>query len=215
MSSKLFWVGAAGAGLLALALSSTKKQSIQRRMKGRMMSTDNPLVLDLRSFSPEIIGLAKTWSQKRGIPASEVLATILLESRGKTTSHLLTDREDSRGLMQVNIRAQGDLLASAGYTPEDLYIPAVGIEIGTLVYSKARSKIMSLVAKCKAPQAHDVGTLTRLYYAGPAFVTSMLQKARTIEDTTHPFRNSEIYVDHWRQATSAVNQVFGSQISLS
>lgn len=204
----VFVFTAAGLGLFALALTAVddRKNMVTPKQKGmKKMTKGNDLVSAASRFSPEVLASAKKWAAKRGVPLNEILATILLESRGNPKAHLLNDKEDSRGLMQVNIRAHGATLKKLGYTPDDLYKVDVGIEVGSLLYAQARAKVADLVKKCKAPsQAHDLGTLTRLYYAGPKYVIAMLQKAKTTADTAHAFKNSETYVDHWHDATSAV-----------
>ena len=178
----------------------------KKKGKGKM---GNTLKDAAAGFDPSIVAAAVKWAGIRKIPVREVLATILLESRGNPKAHLLTSAEDSRGLMQVNIRAFGDTLKAKGYSGDDLYKPDVGIEIGTLIYSQARAKVAELVKKCKAPsQTHDLSTLTRLYYAGPKYVVAMLQKAKTKEETAHVFKNSETYVDHWHDAMQAVAQAY-------
>lgn len=179
----------------------------KKKGKGRMGNTLKKAVGD---FPPEVLASAKKWAATRGVPYAEILATILLESGGNPKAQLVNDKEDSRGLMQVNIRAHGDMLKARGYSPEDLYKPDIGIEIGSLIYAQARAKVAELVKKCPAPQTHDLGTLTRLYYAGPKYVVSMLQKAKTKEDTAHAFKNSETYVDHWHNAMVAVAEALGN-----
>lgn len=162
------------------------------------------------NFSKEVVSSAKKWAVARNVPVNEILATILLESRGNPWAHAKTDKENSLGLMQVNVNAHGDLLKVRGYRPEDLYRPDIGIEIGSLIYMQARKKVIELVKACPAPQTHDIPTLTRLYYAGPKYVIAMLRKAKTQADTAHPFKRSEVYVDHWRDAMDAIGQVYGT-----
>ena len=179
----------------------------KKKGKGRM---GNTLKKAAASFPSEVLASAKKWANSRGVPLAEILATILLESGGNPSAHLLNDKEDSRGLMQVNVRAHGDMLKARGYSPEDLYKVDVGIEIGSLIYAQARARIGELVKACPAPQTHDLATLTRLYYAGPKYVIAMLQKAKTLADTAHPFKNSETYVDHWHNAMVAVAEAYGN-----
>lgn len=206
-----------GLGILGFALTMStpayaseawiNAQEKKKKGKGRMGKTLKDAVTN---FSPEVLASARKWATNRGVPLAEILATILLESGGNPKSQLVNDKEDSRGLMQVNIRAHGDMLKAKGYTADDLYRPDVGIEIGSLIYAQARAKVGELVKKCPAPQTHDLGTLTRLYYAGPKYVVSMLQKAKTKEDTAHAFKNSETYVDHWHNAMVAVAEALGN-----
>ena len=157
-----------------------------------------------------MIAAAIKWAKARNVPANEILATILLESRGDPWAHAKSAKEDSYGAMQVNVNAHRDMLKVRGYRPEDLYKPDIGIEIGSLIYAQARARVADLISKCKAPQTHDLSTLTRLYYAGPKYVIAMLQKAKTQDDTAHPFKNSFVYVDHWHNAMQAVKEAFGN-----
>jgi soluble lytic murein transglycosylase-like protein len=156
-------------------------------------------------FTRSLIASAKQWAEKRSIPAIDVLATILLESGGNPKAHALSSKEDSRGLMQVNVRAWGSLLTKLGYSQDDLYKPEIGIELGTYVLADARAKVQKLVNASKVKQYHDVSTLTRLYYAGPKYVDTMLRKAATTEQTKSPFKASDLYVQHWKDAIKAVS----------
>jgi soluble lytic murein transglycosylase-like protein len=205
-----------GLGVLgfAMAMSSSAYASeawinAQEKKKGKRRM-GNTLKKAAAGFSGEVMASAKKWAANRGVPLAEILATILLESGGNPKAQLVNDKEDSRGLMQVNIRAHGDMLKARGYTPEDLYKVDVGIEIGSLIYAQARAKVGELVKKSGVAQTHDLGTLTRLYYAGPKYVVAMLQKAKTKEDTAHAFKNSETYVDHWHNAMVAVAEAYGN-----
>lgn len=194
----------------AMAVSKPAYATEQWLKKVKKSKVGKTLKDAVKNFSAEVLASARKWASARGVPLAEILATILLESRGNPSAHALSEKEDSRGLMQVNIRAHDALLKTRKYTPDDLYKVDVGIEIGSLIYAQARSKVANLVKLCKAPQTHDLATLTRLYYAGPKYVIAMLQKAKTQADTAHPFKNSEIYVQHWQEAMDAVKQALGS-----
>jgi hypothetical protein len=207
----------AGVGFFAVLMANRRRAPaapvptlVQQLKVGglKTMVKGGPLVVAASQFSPDVLASATKWAKARGVPLAEILATILLESRGKPTAQLLTDKEDSRGLMQVNIRAHGPLLKSLGYTPDDLYKADVGVEVGSLLYAQARATVAKLVSASGVPQTHDLGTLTRLYYAGPKYVVAMLQKAKSQADTAHPFKNSETYVAHWHDAVDAVTQVY-------
>jgi soluble lytic murein transglycosylase-like protein len=179
----------------------------KKKGKGRM---GNTLKNAAAGFSAEVLASAKKWAKARGVALAEILATILLESGGNPKAHLVNAKEDSRGLMQVNIRAHADMVKARGYSADDLYKPDIGIEIGSLVYAQARAKVSELVKKSGVAQTHDLGTLTRLYYAGPKYVVSMLQKAKTKADTAHVFKDSETYVDHWHNAMTAIAEAYGN-----
>jgi hypothetical protein len=159
------------------------------------------------TLAPEIILLAKQWAVKRAIPPVEVLATIIVESAGKPRAWAKNDKEDSRGLMQVNVRAHEALLKSFGYTPDDMFDPAKNVEVGTKIYQAMRLKVLELVQASKVPQAYDIATLTRLRYKGPAYVDKMLKAAKTTADTVHPYKDAEKAVANWRAAVARVEAI--------
>lgn len=150
-----------------------------------------------KRFSKEVVASAKKWAAARGIPTIDVLTTILLESRGDPKAHALTAKEDSRGTMQVNTRAHGDLLKQLGYGPDDLYKTDVGIEVGTHLLASKRKAVLALIQKSGRKQEYTSDVLTRLYYAGPKYAQEWILKG------TH-FKNMETYVDHWKEAKQAV-----------
>jgi soluble lytic murein transglycosylase-like protein len=150
-----------------------------------------------KSFSKEVVASARKWAASRGIPTIDVLTTILLESRGNPSAHALSAKEDSRGTMQVNIRAHGDLLKQLGYGADDLYKTDVGIEVGTHLLASKRKTVLALIQKSGRKQEYTSDVLTRLYYAGPKYAQAWILKG------TH-FKNMETYVDHWKEAKQAV-----------
>ena len=192
---------ALGLGVLGFAMATPAfateawlSKEEKRKGKGKMGKT---LKDAAKGFSAALVASAKKWAKARNIPVLDVLTTILLESRGNPQAHALSDKEDSRGAMQVNIRAHGDLLKQLGYTPDDLYKLDVGIEVGTALLASKRKKVMELIAQSKRQQEYTPDVLTRLYYAGPKYATAW------ILNKTH-FRNMETYVDHWKEARQAV-----------
>lgn len=198
---KVILFSALALGVLGLAMATpafateawlTKEE--KRKGKGKMGRT---LKDAAKGFSRDVIASAKKWAAKRGVPALDVLTTILLESRGNPQAHALSDKEDSRGAMQVNIRAHGDLIKRLGYVPDDLYKLDVGIEVGTAIYAAHRAKVMELIKQSGRQQQYTPDVLTRLYYAGPKYATAWILKG------TH-FKNMETYVDHWKEARQAV-----------
>ncbi len=156
-----------------------------------------------RNLKADVRASAYKWAKARGIPVIDVLTTIVLESRGDPTAHALSAKEDSRGAMQVNIRAHGDTIKKLGYTPDDLYKLDVGIEVGTYVYAAKRKAVLDLLKKTKRTQEYDPATLTRLYYAGPKYATAWILKGQH-------FKNMETYVDHWKEAKQAVAEATAS-----
>jgi soluble lytic murein transglycosylase-like protein len=150
-----------------------------------------------RNLRKDVRASAEKWAKARGLPLLDVLTTIVLESRGDPKAHALTEKEDSRGAMQVNIRAHPDAIKKLGYTPDDLYKLDVGIEVGTYVLAAKRKAVMALLKKTTRPQEYDLATLVRLYYAGPKYAAAWITKGQH-------FKNLEVYVDHWQTAKRAV-----------
>lgn len=163
-----------------------------------------------KRLSKEVVASASKWAKVRNIPLSDVLATIVLESRGNPKAHALTEKEDSRGLMQVNIRAHQATLSKLGYKPDDLWKLDVGVEVGTYILAAFRQRVLDAIKANPVKQFHDVSTLTRLRYAGPKYVDSMLAKAKKTEDTAHPFKNAEVYIDHWKEAKQGVAEALAA-----
>jgi soluble lytic murein transglycosylase-like protein len=204
-------VVAIGAGLVAMISTSAARAESSAWLptkKGKKMG--KTLKDAAANFPKEVVASATKWAKKRGLLVADVLATILLESRGDPKAHALSAKEDSRGAMQVNVRAWHPTIIKLGYTDDDLYKLDVGIEVGTYVLKSYRDKVTALVKACPAPQYHDLSTLTRLYYAGPKYVESMLKKAKTKEETAHPFKDAETYVSHWHDAINAIAEVYGN-----
>jgi soluble lytic murein transglycosylase-like protein len=188
-------------GIVGLAMATpafaTETWLIKEEKKKGKDKVGKTLKDAAKRFSKEVVASAKKWAAKRGIPALDVLTTILLESRGNPKAHALSEKEDSRGLMQVNIRAHGDLLKKMGYTPDDLYRLDVGVEVGTALLASKRAKVLELIKQSGRTQEYTPDVLTRLYYAGPKYATAWILKK------TH-FKNMETYVDHWKEARQAV-----------
>lgn len=189
-------VGIAGV-VLAIARESmaTVNWDIAGKKSGKGMA--RTLKEAASRLSADVRASATKWAKARNLPVIDVLTTILLESRGDPKAHALSDKEDSRGAMQVNIRAHGDTIKKLGYSPDDLYRLDVGIEVGTYLLAAKRKAVLDLIAKAGRQQEYDVATLTRLYYAGPKYATAW------ILNKTH-FRNMETYVDHWKEAKQAI-----------
>jgi hypothetical protein len=160
-----------------------------------------------KKLSADVLASARKWAASRGVPVREVVASILLESRGDPRARNKTAREDSRGILQVNVNKHGELLSRLGYKPDDLYRLDVGMEVGTALYAESRKRVDALVRASGVPQWHPVPTLTRLRYAGPKYVDDMLAKAKSRADTKHPFKDAEIYVAHWDDAMAAAGVV--------
>jgi len=150
-----------------------------------------------RNLKPAVLASAYKWAKARGLPVIDVLTTIVLESRGDPNAHALTEKEDSRGAMQINIRAHGDTIKKLGYKPDDLYKLDVGIEVGTYIYAAKRKAVLDLLKKTTRKQEYDPATLIRLYYAGPKYAIAWIAKGQH-------FKNLEVYVDHWKEAKQAV-----------
>jgi soluble lytic murein transglycosylase-like protein len=201
------WVIAIGAALVGVVLLATKKAAATENLKGDSKSIQAALMK--ATIPGPVMDAAKKWAAKREIALSDVLATILLESRGNPKAHAKTSKEDSRGAMQVNVNAWASLLSSFKYKPDDLFDPDKGVEVGTYILKKYRDAVKGLVGSSKVAQVHSLDTLTRLYYAGPAYVQKMIKNAKKTEDTAHAFKDSETYVQHWKDAKLVVAQRWG------
>jgi hypothetical protein len=160
-----------------------------------------------RGLRDDVRAAARKHAAAKGVPLSELYAVILLESGGNPKAHAKTDREDSYGAMQVNANAHAELIHQRGWKPTDLFDPDKAIDLGSTLWARARKNVQQIVGASQvrqAQQAHDLATLTRLSYAAPAYVEKVLRAARVTKDTGHLFKDSETYVDHWRQAVRVV-----------
>jgi len=159
-----------------------------------------------KELSPAIVASARKWATKRGIPVQEVLATILVESQGKPRAHAKTSKEDSYGLMQVNINAWASLLTANGMTVSDLYDVDKNIMVGTYVYAMYRQKVQALLARASCPQSAPLAVLTRLYYKGPAYVEKAIL-ATPCQDASRPYKQAAEAVANWNAAMAKVSAV--------
>lgn len=188
------------AAIVGLAFATpafaTEEWISKERKKGKK-AVARTLKEAAKRFSREVVESAKKWAKTRNVPAIDILTTILLESRGNPKAHAFTSKEDSRGLMQVNVRAHADLLKSLGYTPEDLYKVDVGVEVGSYLLAQYRKRVMEIVKAVNRPQEYTLDILTRLYYAGPKYTETYIR-------TGKPFKNMDTYIEHWKQARQAV-----------
>lgn len=157
-----------------------------------------------KQLTPEIIASARKWAQARGIPAQEVLATILVESSGNPRAWANKANEDSRGLMQVNIRAWSSFLSQNGLTVEDLWDIDKNIMVGTYIYAKFRNDVQALIAKSGCPQTVPIDVLTRLYYKGPAYVQ---KKILACQDASSPYKDADRAIANWQTAMNKVSAV--------
>lgn len=122
----------------------------------------------------EIVDIATKWATYYGLPLTWVLATIKVESRGKTME--VGDGGVSIGLMQINTSpaAHADLLKAWGLTREDLFNPDTNVKVGTYLLRQAYDNVVKALNGRTAPT--DLGTLTRLAYWGPAATLGRLRK---------------------------------------
>jgi len=159
-----------------------------------------------KQLTAEIVASAQKWAAARGIPTQEVLATILVESSGNPRAWANLSTEDSRGLMQVNVRTWAGLLQQNGMTLDDLWNVDKNIMIGTYIYANYRKKVTDLIAAsgCPSAQSAPIATLTRLYYKGPAYVAKMIQECGPALAAMHPFKDAERAVANWNSAMAKV-----------
>jgi hypothetical protein len=161
--------------------------------------------------APIIVASAIKWAATRGIPVQEVLATIQVESTGNPCAWANKANEDSRGLMQINVRAWGSMIAQRGLTLSDTCAQDdlrsnidANIELGTYIYAKYRKEVQNLIAKSGVPQAAPIDVLTRLYYKGPAYVK---KKILAGVDASSPYKDAERAVANWKLAMSKASAV--------
>lgn len=188
-----------GLGVVGMALAVSRPAYATEewipKTKGKAMG--KTLRDAAKKLSAEVVASARKWAKERALPLADVLTTILLESRGNPKALAKNAKEESRGLMQVNIRAHADTIKKLGYTPDDLYTIDGGIAVGTYLLASKRKAVQALLAKTKRKQEYDLGTLTRLYYVGPKYAEAWIMKGQH-------FKNLEVYADHWRDAYEAV-----------
>jgi soluble lytic murein transglycosylase-like protein len=153
--------------------------------------------------SEAILASAQKWAVFYGLPVSWVLATIFLESKGDPRAHAKTAKEDSYGLMQINVRAAGQKLASLGVKREQLWDPDTNIRVGTAILRDAYDAVSRLLAHAPA-QSLPVDAITRLYYAGPRHVQRALSAGR---DASASFKNAARYASNWKLAMAQVSGV--------
>jgi hypothetical protein len=163
-----------------------------------------PSVTIPKGFTPQVVASAKRWAGERGIPVQEVLATIYVESRGNPKAWANLSTEDSRGLMQVNVRAWASKLAAYGLTVDDLWDADKNIMIGTLIYKQYRDNVLKWIAQSGHTQSASIDVLARLAYKGPAYVQ---KKILAGEDASHPYKNAEAAVANWKVAMTIANQL--------
>jgi soluble lytic murein transglycosylase-like protein len=200
-------LGAVGVGFTVIYFAARK------RVQGATISYDTPTARSggyavtttiPKALTPEIINSARKWAQARGIPLQEVLATILVESSGNPRAWANLSTEDSRGLMQVNVRAWQFLLTQNGMTVDDLWDIDKNIMIGTYIYAKYRAELQGLISQSGCPQSAPIDVLTRLYYKGPAYVRS---KISACKDASSPYVNADKAIANWQAAMNKVSVI--------
>jgi hypothetical protein len=170
-----------------------------------------------KQLSAAIVASARKWAAKRGVPTQEILATILVESSGKQYAWNCQPgpkpnactKENSRGLMQVNINAWMPLLKANGMTVDDLYDIDKNIMIGSYIYAKYRKEVQDLIAQAGVAQTLPIGTITRLYYKGPKYVRDKILAGKVLGTTpaTRPYKQTEQAVANWDNAMAKVSGI--------
>lgn len=153
---------------------------------------------------PQILASAQKWAKVRGIPFQEVLATIQVESQGNPKAWANLSTEDSRGLMQINIRTWASKLASYGMTVDDLWIIDKNIQVGTDIYAAYRKTVQNLIVQSGVPQSAPIDVLTRLYYKGPVYVKKKILAGL---DASRPYKDAEKAVANWEMAMNYASGV--------
>lgn len=145
-----------------------------------------------KRITPEIVRLAKKWADRRGLPVEWVVATIKIESGGK--SCLVGDQGRSVGLMQVNAEAHGGLLKSMGLSRSSLFRPEANIAVGSALL---RQRWQEVHAATEGRSEVPMATLVALAYWGPGPTLRALRAGRDPRDE-NPRR-----VARWNAALSA------------
>lgn len=199
-------LGAVGAGFAAVYIIARRRlqgavisYDATAASRGYMSTTTIP-----KQLTPTIIEGARKWARARGVPLQEILATILVESSGNPRAWANLKTEDSRGLMQVNIRAWQSLLTQNGLTADDLWDIDKNLMIGTYIYAKFRNEVQQLIAQSGCPQTASIDVLTRLYYKGPAYVR---KKILACQDASSPYKNADRAIANWMSAMNKVSAV--------
>ena len=198
----------AGLGFLAVMAG------IKRRAAGEVISYDPEAERQVayvatttkgKSLSPVVVALAEKWAKKRGVPAREIVATIIVESGGRAGAKSDNPtKEDSRGLMQVNINTWKPLLVQNGMTVEDLYDPEKNIMIGSYIYAQYRKNVQALITQSGVKQSAPLDVLTRLYYKGPKYVKDNILAG---EDASYPYKDAEKAINNWQIAMNTAAAV--------
>jgi len=153
----------------------------------------------------QYVQLADKEARKNGLPLEWVIATILVESRGKPNARGDADGR-SVGLMQVNVVAHAKDMAAAGVTPAQMLNPATNIEWGTRLMAEFKQQVLAAIAGRSPPAALD--ELTRLAYKGPTTVENVLRKGG------NPLTSlswAPQAIANWRQAIATVRTATGPQ----
>jgi hypothetical protein len=202
--------------LLALAgfgFTAAIATALRKRVTGATISYETPTkgsgyimpnVTIPKGFTPQVVASAKRWAAERGIPVQEILATIYVESRGNPKAWANLSTEDSRGLMQVNVRTWASKLASYGMTVDDLWDVDKNIMIGTLIYKQYRDNVLTWIAQSGRPQPVPIDVLARLAYKGPAYVKKVILEGG---NAAHPYKDAEKAIANWKVAMTVANQV--------
>jgi hypothetical protein len=203
----------AGVGFAAtLAAAVARKRSAGATISYEPTATSLPSVRSAyvsnitipKGFTPEVVASVKKWSAARGLPEREVLATIYVESRGNPKAWANLSTEDSRGLMQVNVRAWAPKLVQYGMTVDDLWDVDKNIMIGTLIYKQYRDNVIKWIQQSGKPQSAPIDVLARLAYKGPAYVQKKILAGL---DASRPYKNAEAAVANWKVAMTIADQV--------
>jgi soluble lytic murein transglycosylase-like protein len=152
------------------------------------------------------VGAAREWSTWYRVPLEWVLATIIVESGGKPNVRGDADGR-SLGLMQVNSLAHAAELAQAGVSPSQLLDPSTNIQWGTKYLKQFKDEVEAALGGRTPPI--PLSWIVRLYYKGPATVTSVLKRGgnpATIVWASDALRR-------WAAAMAKVSALTGQQVA--
>ena len=150
-------------------------------------------------LSLQYVQLADKAARANGVPLEWVLATILVESKGKPYARGDADGR-SVGLMQVNVIAN-----AKDVTLAQMLDPAQNIAWGTHYLAQFRQDVLTALGGRTPPAALD--ELTRLAYKGPTTVENTLRAGG------NPLKLSwaPAAINNWRQAMATVRAATGFQ----
>ena len=152
----------------------------------------------------DMVASALKWGRVYDIPASWITATMIVESGGNPRT--VGDQGRSIGLMQVNAGANTATLQALGVDASQLYDIDTNIRVGTALMRKFLNSLLAALGGRTPPLPLDV--LLRLYYRGPALVTSAIKAGKNpIQVFDEAGFQGTASASNWRAALSKTSAV--------